>query len=202
MNRLVGALLVALALWCIGLTYIVVRNPTEALSPELQSGKTPVIAFVHGDSIQTGYAFIASQEQKLFKAVQDAQSAIELDSSSLQAEVQELIAFANSGAATAEEIQMVQQRLGEIESQLVGMQQAGTNALAAMEVDLQAEVTRRLTDEVRAFAIESNIDMVLNWGQSGEGVLYGSGGWDVTQPLLNFINSRLETNDSKALETP
>ncbi|MDA0303724.1 MAG: OmpH family outer membrane protein [Bacteroidetes bacterium] len=201
MNRLVAALLVALALWCIGLTWVVVKNPSEALSPELQMGETPVIAFVHGDSIQSGYAFIAAQEQKLFKAVQEAQSAIELESGPLQSEAQELIEYGNSGAANAEEIQMVQRRLGEIESQLMQMQQTGTNRLAEMEAMLQAEVTKKLTDEVMAFAVERNIGLVLNWGQSGEGVLYGAMGWDVTDPLLEFINGRLPVVEVESSET-
>ena len=201
MNRLVAALLVALALWCIGLTWVVVKNPSEALSPELQSGEAPVIAFVHGDSIQSGYAFIAAQEQKLFKAVQEAQSAIELESGPLQSEAQELIEYGNSGAANAEEIQMVQRRLGEIESQLMQMQQAGTNRLAEIEAMLQAEVTKKLTDEVMAFAVERNIGLVLNWGQSGEGVLYGAMGWDVTDSLLEFMNGRLPVVEVEAPET-
>ena len=205
MNRLVGALLVVLAFWCIGLTWVMVKNPTEALSPELQAGTSPVIAFVHGDSIQSQYEFIAAQEQKLFIAVQEVQAEIESKSSPLQTEAQELIDYANSAAANAEEIEMVQGRLGEIQTSLREMQQEGTNRLADMEASLQAEVTIMLTAEVEAFAVERNIDVVLNWGQSGEGVLYGSAGWDVTAPLLEFLNSRLQlevSDDASTSDTP
>jgi Skp family chaperone for outer membrane proteins len=205
MNRLVGALLVVLACWCIGLTWVTVKNLTEALSPELQAGTTPVIAFVHGDSIQSQYEFIAAQEQKLFIALQEVQADIESKSSPLQTEAQELIDYANSAAANAEEIEMVQGRLGEIQTSLREMQQEGTNRLADMEASLQAEVTIMLTAEVEAFAVERNIDVVLNWGQSGEGVLYGSAGWDVTAPLLEFLNSRLQlevSDDASTSDTP
>ena len=201
MNRLVGALLVVLACWCIGLTVVIVKNPTEALSPELQTGTTPVIAFVHGDSIQSHYDFIAAQEQKLFISLQEVQADIELKSGPLQKEAQELIDYANSAAANAEEIEMVQGRLGEIQASLREMQQDGTNRLADMEASLQAEVTVMLTAEVEAFAVERNIDVVLNWGQSGEGVLYGSTGWDVTAPLLDFLNSRLQLEVSDDAST-
>lgn len=205
MNRLVGALLVVLACWCIGLTWVTVKNPTEALSLELQAGTTPVIAFVHGDSIQSQYEFIAAQEQKLFIALQEVQAEIESKSSPLQTEAQELIDYANSAAANAEEIEMVQGRLGEIQTSLREMQQEGTNRLADMEASLQAEVTVMLTSEVEAFAVERNIDVVLNWGQSGEGVLYGSAGWDVTAPLLEFLNGRLQlevSDDASNSDTP
>lgn len=201
MNRLVVALLVVLACWCIGLTWVTVKNPTEALSPELQAGTTPVIAFVHGDSIQSQFEFIAAQEQKLFIALQEAQAEIESKSSPLQTEAQELIDYANSAAANAEEIEMVQSRLGEIQTSLREMQQEGTNRLADLEASLQAEVTIMLTAEVKAFAVERNIDVVLNWGQSGEGVLYGSAGWDVTAPLLEFLNSRLQLEVSDEAST-
>ena len=70
-----------------------------------------------------------------------------------------------------------------------------------MEASLQAEVTIMLTAEVEAFAVERNIDVVLNWGQSGEGVLYGSAGWDVTAPLLEFLNSRLQLEVSDDAST-
>jgi hypothetical protein len=58
-----------------------------------------------------------------------------------------------------------------------------------------------LTDEVMAFAVERNIGLVLNWGQSGEGVLYGAMGWDVTDPLLEFINGRLPVVEVESSET-
>ena len=70
MNRLVGALLVVLACWCIGLTWVTVKNPTEALSPELQAGTTPVIAFVHGDSIQSQYEFRLISNRKAARCKQ------------------------------------------------------------------------------------------------------------------------------------
>ena len=133
--------------------------------------------------------------------MQEVQAEIESKSSPLQTEAQELIDYANSAAANAEEIEMVQGRLGEIQTSLREMQQEGTNRLADLEASLQAEVTIMLTSEVEAFAVERNIDVVLNWGQSGEGVLYGSAGWDVTAPLLEFLNSRLQLEVSDDAST-
>ena len=204
MNRLVGALLVALALWCVGLTWIVVANPTEGLSSELQSGQPPVIAFVHGDSVQLGYAFIVEQREKLFSAVQEAQAALELESAPLQREAQELIEFGNSLPANADEIQMVQKRLGEIQSQVNQMQETGINRLADLEAVLTSDAAEKLTEEMMLFAVQNDIDVVLNWGESGEGVLFGSVEWDVTTPFLKFINDRFqagEVNTVVSLET-
>jgi len=37
----------------------------------------------------------------------------------------------------------------------------------------------------------------LNWGLSGEGVLYGAPGFDVTEELLEFLNERYEEEEEE-----
>jgi Skp family chaperone for outer membrane proteins len=61
-----------------------------------------------------------------------------------------------------------------------------------LENALQVEVSEKLTQEVGVFAKENGIEVVLNWGLSGEGVLYGAPGFDVTEALLEFMNERYE----------
>ena len=61
-----------------------------------------------------------------------------------------------------------------------------------LENQLQAEVAARLSEEVSVFAEENGLEVVLNWGLSGEGVLYGSPDYDITNALLDFMNDRYE----------
>ncbi|MDE0870797.1 MAG: OmpH family outer membrane protein [Flavobacteriales bacterium] len=200
MQRIVLPTVIVLFLWCIGLTATQFYNPQRELSAELQSGKAPVVAYVHGDSIQSGYAFIEVQEEKLFVAVQQAQLAIDRASTPFRDEAQELIDYANSGAATPEDVQIAQQRLMELESQMGKIQEASQNELLELESSLQAEIASNLSRDVAEYAQERGLDVVLNWGLSGEGVLYGSAGLDVTAGLLEFMNDRFESEISSEEE--
>ena len=200
MQRFVLPTVIVLFLWCIGLTVMQFSNPQRELSADLQSGKAPVVAYVHGDSIQSGYAFIAVQEDELFVAVQQAQLAIDRASTPFRDEAQELIDYANSGAATPEDVQIAQQRLMELESQMGKIQEASQNELIELESSLQAEIASNLSRDVAEYAQERGLDVVLNWGLSGEGVLYGSAGLDVTAGLLEFMNDRFESEISSEEE--
>ena len=39
------------------------------------------------------------------------------------------------------------------------------------------------------YAAENNIDLILNWGLSGEGVLYGTEPYNVTNEVLERLNA-------------
>ena len=71
-------------------------------------------------------------------------------------------------------MQIAQSRLYEIEAQLAQIQNESQTRLVQLENQLQAEVAARLSEEVSVFAEENGLEVVLNWGLSGEGVLYGS----------------------------
>lgn len=181
---------VAGLIWSGILTYFMVNPQGHELSEELKQGKSPVIAYVHGDSIQSNYQFIADREKQLFVAVQQAQIEMERLASPLQTEAQELIAYANGPDATEDEMGMVQNRLMEIEQQLGRIQNASQEKLIELESNLQNEIVEKIASEVQLFAMESGLDVVMNWGLSGEGILYGADAFDVTVPLLSFLNER------------
>lgn len=189
-KQLTMVLMVFLAGWLAVLTFMTLDTENAELSPALERGKAATIAFVHGDSIQVGYAFIQDQEQTLFKAVQQSQFALERAAVPLQDEAQELIAYANGPDVTRDEIQIAQNRLYEIEAQLAEIQNQSQSQLMQMENQLQSAVAQKLASEVAVFAKENGLEVVLNWGLSGEGVLYGSPSYDVTVELLAFLNAR------------
>lgn len=189
-ENLLKMAVVAGLIWSGILTYFMVNPQGHELSEELKQGKSPVIAYVHGDSIQSNYQFIADREKQLFVAVQQAQIEMERLASPLQTEAQELIAYANGPDATEDEMGMVQNRLMEIEQQLGRIQNASQEKLIELESNLQNEIVEKIASEVQLFAMESGLDVVMNWGLSGEGILYGADAFDVTVPLLSFLNER------------
>ena len=193
-NQLVSILMACLVIWLAILTYIQVSDASHKLSSSLQSGDVAKVAYVRGDSLQANYEFIAERERELFAAVQQAQIAVERMATPLQEEAQELIAFATGPNVTEDELQIAQSRLYEIEAQLGQIQNDSQTRLMQLENELQAEVAKRLSDEVAVFARANGLEVVLNWGVSGEGVLYGSSDLDVTGALIAFMNDRYETS--------
>ena len=184
---------VFLALWSSFLTYQFFGSGQVEMPESLRKGEKAVVAFIHGDSIQANWEFIADREKAMFIAVQQAQLSMERKSRPLQEEAQELIEYANGPKATNDEVMMAQNRLVEIENALGQMQSQQQTELMQMESTIQSEISVKLSSEVAAFAHESELDMVLNWGRSGEGVLFGQTRFDVTVPLLEFMNDRYET---------
>ena len=191
-NQLVSILIACLGIWLAILTYIQVGESAPELSASLQDGQAATVAYVHGDSIQANYEFIAERERALFVAVQQAQMAVERMATPLQEEAQELIDYASGPNVAEDEVQIAQSRLYEIEAQLAQIQNESQTRLVQLENQLQAEVAARLSDEVSVFAKENGLEVVLNWGLSGEGVLYGSPDYDITSALLEFMNDRYE----------
>ena len=184
---------VFLALWSSFLTYQFFGSGQAEMPESLRKGEKAVVAFIHGDSIQANWEFITDREKAMFIAVQQAQLSMERKSRPLQEEAQELIEYANGPKATNDEVMMAQNRLVEIENALGQMQSQQQTELMQMESTIQSEISVKLSSEVAAFAHESELDMVLNWGRSGEGVLFGQTGFDVTVPLLEFMNDRYES---------
>ncbi len=105
-------------------------------------------------------------------------------------EAQELIAYASGPDATDSEIAIAQQRLAEIEQEAAQIRSGAEGSLVESEQALQDTLAELLRADIEAFAAEQGIDIVVNWGLSGEGVLYGSSGFDITAPLLEYLNAR------------
>ena len=190
-------LMVCMVGWLAVLTFMTVNSAKADLPAELERGDAATVAYVHGDSIQRNYRFIEAREQTMFMAVQQSQLAVERMARPLQEEAQELIDYASGAGVAGDEVQMAQNRLYEIEAQLAQIQNEAQSRLVQMENALQVEVSQKLTDEVAIFANENGIEVVLNWGLSGEGVLYGAPGFDVTEELLEFLNERYEEEEEE-----
>jgi Skp family chaperone for outer membrane proteins len=110
----------------------------------------------------------------------------------LREEAQELIDYAQSDQATEDDINVASQRLGEIEQAVKQLQAREQQIMGNMERQLQAQVAQRLEGELEAYAEQTGIDVIVNWGLSGEGVLYGREGFNITRPLIVFLNDRVE----------
>jgi len=180
-NKLV---LSVIGVWLIALTYIQFAPKTPLMSDHGGA----VIAYVHGDTLRQGMNLIASLEATLRENMYELDSLLQQDSSPLQVEAQELIGYANSGNATAGEIEIASNRVNEIEQMLQKLQYEAEQIFSQRESAMQAKIAAHLTETLRVFSESQGIDIVFNWGLSGEGVLYGTDAIDVTQEVLIALN--------------
>ena len=172
-----------LAIWVLGLTL-------HALSADRgpSAEGAPVVAFVHGDSLQRGMHLMKNLQANLMAQIEARETQLQEDAQPLQSEAQELLAYANSDQATEDEMEIAQGRILEIERALGQMQRAAESQVVQAEQSMQAVIAEALKRELETYAQEEGIDMILNWGLSGEGVLYGGTLWDVTEDVLDRLN--------------
>ena len=150
---------------------------------------TPVIAFVIGDSIQQGMFLIDTLQLALQENIETVNTMLQEEAIPLQAEAQELITYANSGNATDNEIEIAQKRVYELEGILNQMQQEAANSIRFQEQTMQVTITTFLTNKLQEYSEANGIDIILNRGLSGEGVLYGSEIFDITADVLEELNA-------------
>jgi len=170
--------------WLSGLTFLHFA-PSDVSKVE----GSPVIAFVIGDSIQQGMFLIDTLQQSLKQNIETVNAMLMEQARPLQEEAEELISYANTGNATASEIEIAQQRVYEIESILNQMQQEASYSISAQEQNMQITITTFLTKKLQEYSEENGIDIIVNRGLSGEGVLYGSDAFDVTANVLEILNA-------------
>ena len=173
-----------IGVWLIALTYMQFAPKTQTISD--QGGA--VVAYVHGDTLRQGMDLITSLEATLRGDMYELDSLLKHNSVPFQEEAQELINFANSGNATKDEIEIASNRVHEIEQMLQKMQYEAEQIFAFNESTMQATIAAHLSETLRVYSDEQGIDVVLNWGLSGEGVLYGIDAIDVTQDVLVELN--------------
>lgn len=190
LSWLVGA---AALVWCAVLTW---GESTESTA-SIASGERAMVAFVHGDSLQQGYALISDMEALLGQQILAIETQLQTQAEPLQMEAQELIDYAQNGNPTNSELNIARERMAVIESEMSRFQAQAERAAANREQQMQASIARILRREIAEYAEATGIDVVLNWGLSGEGVLYGEDGYDITEPLLAFLNERHEAKKSE-----
>ena len=176
-----------LVLWLGILTWKSLDNKPSA-AERAAAGAGPVVAYVHGDSLQQGMALLQTVQDNLQLQLEAREQQLKADALPLQEEAQELLEYAQSGQASQDELEIAQTRILELEDGLRAMQSAAEQDMFVAEQNMKAVLADALRRHLEAHAEQEGIDFILNWGLSGEGVLYGSEPWDITAEVLDRIN--------------
>ncbi len=146
------------------------------------------IAFIRGDSLNIGYNFIIDKQDELISSSKLSESKLQRGLQKAEREYEELMTYAQSGTASEEEMQIAQQRIMELQYELQRMEQEEQQRLSRKEQEMQNEIVERLNNFLNKYAEENGIDLIINRGVSGEGVLYGSEPYDITSEVLQGLN--------------
>ena len=148
----------------------------------------PVVAFVQGDQLQQNLDILRSMQAEFQQKMVNREQQLQNDALPLQTEAQELIEYANGPDVQDDEMVVVQQRMMEIENALYVLQQQAEEEMLLAEQEMKIQLSNALRVHLEQHAIDNGIDIIFNWGLSGEGVLYGGATWDITADVLERIN--------------
>ena len=154
---------------------------------EMRAGG-PVVAFVQGDQLQQNLDMLRSMQAEFQQKMVNREQQLQNDALPLQTEAQELIEYANGPDVQEDEMVVVQQRMMEIENALYVLQQQAEEEMLLAEQEMKIQLSNALRVHLEQHAIDNGIDIIFNWGLSGEGVLYGGSTWDITADVLERIN--------------
>ena len=161
----------------------------EDTSEETEEGLVPRIAFVRGDSINLQYQFIIDKEDELISLGQVSERKLSRQLKKAETEYQELVTYLQGGSATESDMAAGQQRLMQLEQELQNAQAIEQQSLGRKEADFQQEIAGRLSSFLERYANDNDYDLILNWGFSREGVLYGQEPYDITRDVINQLNA-------------
>lgn len=156
---------------------------------DAEEGAVPRIAFVRGDSVNLQYQFIIDKEDELISLGQVSERKLERKLKSAETEYQELVTYLQGGSATESDMAAGQQRLMQLEQELQNAQAIEQQSLGRKEAAFQQEIADRLSSFLERYAKNNDYDLILNWGFSREGVLYGQEPYDITRDVINQLNA-------------
>lgn len=164
-------------------------NKPRTVQRDTSEGSGVRIAYLRGDSLNIGYQFILDKQDELISSSKLSEGKLQRSLQKAEQEYGELMNYVQSGQADELGMQAAQQRIMELQYELQGMEQEEQMRLAKKEQVMQEEIVGRLNTYLERFAAENGIDLILNRGISGEGVLYGNSGYDVTKEVLDGLNA-------------
>lgn len=148
----------------------------------------PRVAFIRGDSLNFGYKFISDKQDELISSGKASEGKLQRSLQKAEREYEELMTYIQSGEASESDMQTAQERIMQLQYELQGLEQEEQQRLARKEQQMQIEIVNRLNAYLKKYAEENEIDLILNWGVSGEGVLYGSTPFDITNDVVRGLN--------------
>jgi outer membrane protein len=172
---------------------VVEANVSSAFS-DTSAYETPVVAYVNGDSIMSKYTYFIEMRKQLESSMGKSQSKIEAQMKKAKDEYDELMNYANSkgDALPPAEQETISNRIMELEYDIKNLQAKEEDDLMRKEAKLNEDLMARIHDFVHTYAMEKNIDMVFNYQEVMQVILFGNPAFDITPDVISGLNESYE----------
>lgn len=164
------------------------EGSTTSTTSSAAAESSPKIVFVRLDSLQNGYAELATELERLQGNAQAADENIQKEMANLQNEMQRIQNKIQRGEMTPKMIQNEQQRLGGKEQQIMQQRDIALASIQEDQMKLQQQFGERVKNILEEIQEEKGYDYILNEGGGG-GVLVARDSYDITAEVLKRLNA-------------
>lgn len=193
MQKVQQIILVVFGIAIIALFVIVfTQNKHSVSSSDLNKNDTIVrnehkIAFVNVDSLLKKYKFYEVLEQRLMDKQKSLESDLNRKMAAFEKEAQEFQRKVQTNSFLSQEsAQRQEQELMMKQQNLYKLREDLSNELAIETQNLEKQLLDTVTNFLKEFNANKKYDYILNKAA----MLYGDEGLDITDTLLNMLNSR------------
>jgi outer membrane protein len=213
LNKINLAVTAALLILCGVLSYKVFTNhqPSAAeLSPAPRAAafangdsvRAPVIAYVNGDSIMMHYEAFKVMEQNIKNSYKTSSERVEKEMAEAQKQYNELVEWASKQGdkLSKEDAEAAQQSLMELEAKIQRLKAEEEDKLLRKENELNNTLMKDIREYLERYSAQHGIDMVMNYMEVQQTVLYGNGDFDITQSVIEGLNAEYALKKSQGQE--
>lgn len=157
----------------------------------LQTGAGLRIAFVNSDSLMEHYLLAQNMRNELEAERNRMENDFQRRERNFQTELEAFQRQIQANTITMENAQRKEQELMALREELVRLNEQYTATLMNKELELNRDLYGRISSFLELFSKEEGYDYILGFAGGG-GILYASQRHDITQTVIERLNSELE----------
>jgi outer membrane protein len=162
--------------------------PANSAFASAEGPKAPILAYINGDTLNAKYQFILDRTKSLEAKYRASDEKVRKEYQKRQAEVQDLMQYAQSKQLPDDEAATIESRLQQLQVEMEQIQTKESNSVMEKEAEMQKELQGRVQKYLDAYAKQKGIDFVVNYQPTTQFILYGNGAYDVTNDVLKGLN--------------
>ena len=174
--------------------------PTASAFANADSVRTPVTAYINGDTIMSKYEAFKVMEQQIKDSYKFSSNRIDNETAKAQDEYNQLMKYAQEQGdkLSDADAKTMQDRMMQLEYQIQNLKAEEENKLAKKEAELNEQLMKDIREDLNRYCKEHHIDMVLNYMQLNQTLLYGSADFDITSSVIEGLNAEYALKQAQA----
>ncbi len=173
--------------------------PASSAFADTAKRRAPVIAYIHGDSIMAHYDFFLEKKDAIEAKMKSSEGKLKKEMASAQKEYEELMTYAQSKGDKLpdDEAATIQNRIMQLEYKMQELQAEEEENLYKRQDEVNKELMERIQQYLKSYAASKGIDMVLNYQQLAQIILFAGEPFDITADVVNGLNEAYRAEKEK-----